>query len=109
MNFKEYQDAAKATALYPGFQKDAGVSYCALALAGEAGEVANKVKKVLRGDVFLWDAREGIAQELGDCLWYVSELARNLGYSLDDIAQMNIAKLAARRERGTVRGEGDNR
>ena len=109
MDFNEYQEKASSTALYPGEKTILGVSYCALGLAGEAGEYANKVKKVIRGDASLSEATELLVEELGDVLWYLSESAKNLGYSLEDIAALNIGKLAGRRERGTVRGSGDVR
>lgn len=104
----EYQQAALETAIYPDEQR---VIYPSLGLAGEAGEVADKVKKVLRdnGSVFDEDRRSAIAQELGDVLWYVSVLARDLGYDMEEIAYLNIAKLKSRQERGTLHGSGDNR
>lgn len=95
------------------FYKDT-VTYPALGLAGEAGEVAEKVKKLLRDtnidmtDIPEDKARE-IAKELGDVLWYVANLAADLHYTLDEIAEMNLAKLSDRADRNVLKGSGDNR
>lgn len=108
MNFQEYQDAAVATAIYG---QGVAVSYPALGLCGEAGEVANKVKKVFRDDggVVNEEKRSALKGEIGDCLWYLAALCRDLGISLADAASENIAKLLSRKERGTLQGSGDNR
>jgi NTP pyrophosphatase (non-canonical NTP hydrolase) len=106
MDFREYQANASTTATYPKSEK---INYCTLGLAGEAGEVANKIKKVLRGDKTIEEATPDLVSELGDCLWYLSELAKALGVSLEEVAIQNIEKLRSRRERGVVKGEGDNR
>ena len=110
MNFNEYQEAASKTAGYP---EPGGIPfiYPTLGLAGEAGEVAEKIKKVIRdeGGVVTDAKRDEIKKELGDVLWYVSEIARQLGLQLDDVATANIAKLASRKERGVISGSGDNR
>ena len=87
------------------------LDYLALALCGEAGEVAEKVKKIFRdqnGCVFAEDAK-ALAYELGDCLWYVSVTANKLGYKLSDIAEMNRIKIISRAERNMLHGSGDNR
>jgi NTP pyrophosphatase (non-canonical NTP hydrolase) len=109
MALNDYQKAAQKTAVYPGKGKD--LSYPALGLNGEAGDVADKLKKVIRDNhgEFDCERREAIAYELGDVLWYVSELAFELGYTLESIAVMNIEKLASRARRGLIGGEGDNR
>lgn len=109
MNFTEYQTAALETAVYPGRGKN--LYYPALGLNGEAGEVAEKVKKLERdnGGILTDERAEDIAKELGDCLWYISELATQIGASLEVIAQMNIEKLESRKVRGKIQGEGDNR
>ena len=105
MDLKTYQAAAHETAVYPA---DRALEYVALGLAGEAGEVSNKVKKLIRdGDD--QGKREVIASELGDALWYIAELATVLGADLEDIAKCNIAKLNDRRFRGKLQGNGDNR
>lgn len=108
MDFNAYQDAAKMTALYADAYR---VTYPALGLASEAGEVAGKVKKVLRdrdGD-FGEEQIAMIADELGDVLWYVATLAADLGLDLDSIANGNIQKLRSRLERGAIQGDGDKR
>lgn len=111
MDFNEYQKCAAATALYPDKGGLGGLSYCALGLTGEAGEFANKVKKLIRGDVSvpLAERDAKLVDELGDVLWYIAECAANLGVDLEVVAQRNLEKLAARKTAGTVRGEGDDR
>ena len=108
MNLNEYQKFARLTAVYP---KDHGLVYCALGLTGESGEVADKLKKVIRDQEGVMDIvnRGEIAKELGDVLWYVANLSYELGYDLNSLAQLNINKLANRHERGVIQGEGDNR
>jgi len=109
MDFATYQRRSRETAMYP----DAGVNpvYPTLGLCGESGEVADKVKKVLRdqGGDFDADSLEGIRLELGDVLWYVSQLATELHLSLDEIAEANLAKLASRVARDVIAGSGDCR
>lgn len=108
MRFNQYQERALSTALPQAHGFDPGIVYCTLGLNGEAGEVAEKVKKWIRGD--LTDLNiEAVAYELGDVLWYLSVLAANIGYSLSEIAQMNVDKLASRRERDLLKGSGDDR
>lgn len=108
MDFKAYQDAARSTAVYPD---GARVVYPALGLASEAGEVAGKIKKAIRDKGSNLDAttRAAIADELGDVLWYVSVLAGDLGYTLEQVAAANLTKLADRKVRDVIRGDGDNR
>lgn len=106
----EYQRKALETAVYPGSGSIAGLTYTTLGLVGEAGEIANKVKKFHRGDKVMTDeSREQLAKELGDVLWYVATTAEELGYNLADIAEMNIEKLQSRQDRGQIKGDGDNR
>lgn len=109
MDFKEYQEKSRKTALYPN--KDNNFIYPTLGLAGEAGEVSEKIKKVIRdkGGVIDDETRELIKKELGDVLWYVSQLATELELSLDDVAEHNIEKLYSRMERNVLHGDGDNR
>ena len=106
MNFSEYQKRANATAIY---DSKFSILYPTLGLAGEAGEVAEKVKKIIRDNKSIIDERQDVAKELGDVLWYVAAVARDIGYSLEVIAEMNIEKLESRKERGVIQGNGDNR
>ena len=103
MNFKEYQGKAVSFAIYPATHK---VLYPTLGLCGEAGEVAEKVKKQVRDGVF---NRHEVAKELGDVLWYLANICNDIGYNLDEIAALNIDKLSSRKERDVIKGNGDNR
>ncbi len=87
------------------------MAYPALGLAGEAGEVAEHAKKAIRDDagVVSEERREAMAKELGDVLWYVSQLASELGLELDEIARANLEKLLSRQRRGVLSGSGDER
>ena len=109
MNFKDYQQKAKHTAKYPVIGQ--GVIYPTLGLANEAGEVAGKIKKIFRDkEGIINDSdREALKAELGDVLWYLSQVATELNLVLDEIAEYNIAKLLDRQARGKIQGEGDNR
>ena len=109
MNFTEYQQKAKNTAKYPIIGH--GVIYPTLGLTNEAGEVAGKIKKVFRDKdgIISDETREALKAELGDVLWYLSQTATELGLSLNEIAEYNIAKLLDRQARGKIRGDGDNR
>lgn len=114
MHINDYQSEARETAIYPGYNDTTsifGLAYTAMGLAGEAGEVSNKVKKIIRDDdgVITGVHRVQIAAELGDVLWYVAQTASQLGYSLSYVAEMNLDKLAARAANGTLQGSGDNR
>lgn len=108
----EYQADAAQTMIYKW-----KVIYPALGLANEAGEVAGKIKKLIRDDNVSFDGkvdlsdkqRADIAAELGDVLWYIAALARDLNIPLNDIANINIEKLMSRKERGVLGGSGDNR
>jgi len=103
MTFNEYQEKASKTAIYPEQFK---LVYPALGLAGEAGEVAEKVKKLIRDGTL---QVEDLKKELGDVLWYVSAPASDLNIDLDDVAATNVAKLQSRSARGVIGGSGDNR
>jgi NTP pyrophosphatase (non-canonical NTP hydrolase) len=108
MEFAEYQRFSRRTAAYP---REAWLTYPALGLAGEAGEVAEHAKKAIRDDAGVIDdeRREAISKELGDVLWYVSQLASELGLELEDIARTNLEKLFSRQRRGVLSGSGDDR
>ena len=101
--FDDYQKAAETTAIY---SKKTALEYLSLGLAAEAGEVANKVKKILRDGEF---DRKAIADEIGDCLWYIAALCRDLNVSMNDVARANLSKLEDRKKRGVISGSGDNR
>ena len=104
MEFNQYQEFVKDMKVYP--EKHA-IVYPALGLCGEAGEFAEKVKKWLREDSALdYDLAK---KELGDILWYLASAAEDLESSLEEIAELNIIKLSSRRQRGVVKGDGDNR
>jgi NTP pyrophosphatase (non-canonical NTP hydrolase) len=108
MDLNDYQQAARRTAIYAAQHR---VLYPALGLASEAGEVAGKIKKVLRdqGGDFGRAPIEAIKDELGDVLWYVALLASDLGLSLEEVAAANLTKLASRKDRDQLRGGGDRR
>ena len=108
MTLNEYQQKALETAIYPTEYK---VTYPALGLTREAGEVADKVKKVIRdnkGEISKEKAVE-LAKEAGDVLWYIATLAHDIGFTLEEIGQMNYEKLHSRQQRGMLGGSGDNR
>lgn len=132
MDLNTYQQEANRTAIYPGAIKELvdsyrdfiltgkegadprmvlRLNYVALGLAGEAGEFANKTKKIIRDrSGFLTDGERGyLAQELGGVLWYVAAAAKELGFALHEIAVMNLAVLADRHERDVISGSGDDR
>ncbi len=107
--FDEYQDKALNTSVYPSMGNN--LSYPALGITGEAGEVADKVKKLIRdkeGVLSEYDRLE-IAKELGDVLWYIAAMASELKIKLSEVAQKNIDKLEDRKKRGVLSGDGDNR
>ncbi len=108
MELSEYQRLSRATAGYP---RDAWLAYPALGLAGEAGEVANDAKKVIRDDegVVTDERRRRLAGEIGDVLWYVAQLATELDLDLEEIAAANLEKLRSRAQRGVIAGSGGDR
>ena len=109
MELNDYQRESRKTALYPEVGSNA--IYPTLGLVGEAGEVADKIKKILRDNkgVFDLDSKEAIKLELGDVLWYVAQLSSELGYELNEVASANLSKLSSRKKRGKLSGSGDNR
>jgi NTP pyrophosphatase (non-canonical NTP hydrolase) len=108
-HFDLYQDSAEATAVYPG--KGDNLYYPALGLAGEAGEVCDKIKKIMRDQKghFTENNVEEISKELGDVLWYIAMVAVEINVSLSAIAEDNLEKLKDRMDRGVLGGSGDNR
>ncbi len=108
MTLDEYQKLALQTAIYP--RADA-LLYTVLGLNGEAGELAEKAKKMIRDDagILYEDRRVAMVKELGDVLWYVATLARELNATLEEVAQGNINKLNSRKTRGKLKGSGDDR
>lgn len=109
MKMNHYQSFARNTAGYPNDTWYDGLLYTVLGLNGEAGEVAEKVKKMLRDSLKLKDCKQGIIDELGDVLWYVASVATELGVSLEEVATGNMYKLEDRMQRGVIHGSGDNR
>jgi len=109
LTFEEYQKKSRKTALYPNVGEN--FIYPTLGLTGEAGEVAEKVKKILRDNngVVNDEKKSEIKKELGDVLWYIAQIATELGLSLDEIAELNIEKLYSRLERKKLSGSGDER
>jgi NTP pyrophosphatase (non-canonical NTP hydrolase) len=121
MNIKEYQTIIEKTSVYP---KEIGLAYCGLGLAGETGEVLEKIKKLYRDNPRLLalikdknshyysdviDFKSDIKKELGDVLWYLTAISNELNISLEDIMETNYNKLIKRRETNTLHGSGDNR
>lgn len=118
----DYQQSTAHTAVYPGRGSPLGLVYCALKLTGESGEVSENVGKAIRDDGLMGliedeifvdfmkpQRRENLKKELGDVLWYVSQLCTELGFSLSEVAAANLAKLADRKARGVIKGSGDDR
>jgi NTP pyrophosphatase (non-canonical NTP hydrolase) len=108
MDFSIYQAATSATAIY---SQDVALVYTTMGLASEAGEVAGKVKKIIRdnGGLMSDEKKAEIADELGDVLWYVARLAACLEIDLNDVASANLSKLNSRKERNVISGSGDKR
>lgn len=123
-DFDYYQRAASQTAIYPGQGSVVGLVYCALKLNGEAGELAEHVGKAIRDDRLMVPADTGadvhtfnltderrvaIMAELGDVLWYLSQICRELGINFSDVPAGNLSKLSDRQQRGKLGGSGDTR
>lgn len=129
LDFSEYQQRARKTAVYPTFYIYTGDesippmhrdpllyiavpwTYPTLGLAGESGEVAEKVKKIARDDEgeLTEEKREDLIKELGDILWYIANVSHEIGIDMNDVAGINIAKLEDRQKRNVLKGSGDNR
>ncbi|PIR93676.1 hypothetical protein COT97_05385 [Candidatus Falkowbacteria bacterium CG10_big_fil_rev_8_21_14_0_10_39_11] len=109
MTFDDYQKIFRQTAIYPN--KGNNYIYPVLGLAGETGEVADKIKKIIRdqGGVINSDNKEEIKKELGDILWYLAQLSTELNISFNDVALANLQKLYSRLKRDRLGGSGDNR
>lgn len=113
MKLNEYQEKCSKYDLYTPTSNITEQAFMdkILGLVGESGEVADKVKKIMRdnnGKAKEQDLIE-IAKEIGDVLWYVAELSKYIGFSLEDIAVINLNKLESRKDRGKLCGSGDNR
>ena len=108
MTLNEYQFETNTTAIYPD---SAALTYPTLGLAGESGEICNKVKKIIRDDSGLLSdsKKQALIDELGDVMWYVAAIAKDLKVTLGEVCKRNLEKLNSRRERGTLGGSGDNR
>lgn len=113
MDFNQYQRAAQDFAVYPdnGAQTVNEVVYTTLGLNGEAGELADHVKKIIRDDhgEITNERQRALIRELGDCLWYVAMCASELGVTLADVASINIGKLTGRKVNDTLRGGDESR
>jgi NTP pyrophosphatase (non-canonical NTP hydrolase) len=114
MTLNDYQRAALRTAVYPHDNTKVwdlqAILYCALGLAGEAGEVANQVKKILRDDdgAVEMDRIFKIVDEMGDCLWYLATLSKECGFALADVGDLNVRKLSERANANTIHGDARN-
>ena len=109
MEINEYQTEARKTAVYPDIGNN--FIYPTLGLCGEAGEVAEKVKKILRdenGNLTLQNI-EKLTKEMGDVLWYLANLSTEINVSLEEVAQKNLDKLQSRKDRNKIHGDGDER
>lgn len=111
LSLDEYQEISSATAIYPRDTEAAALSYVTLGLVGEAGELANKVKKILRDSdgIVSEEIRQDLAAEAGDALWYLAQFVSEINRDLGEVAWGNLEKLQARAERGTLQGSGDAR
>jgi NTP pyrophosphatase (non-canonical NTP hydrolase) len=108
MTIQEYSQKALSTAIYGEGDR---IIYPTLGINGEAGEIAEKVKKILRdkNGVYSTETKLELLKEVGDVLWYVNALCRDLGYTLETAAMLNLEKLESRRQRNMIQGNGDNR
>ena len=110
MTFDEYQERALATAINT-YEPLMAKTIWAMGVAGEAGEVVEKWKKIVayKNGVVSREELEGLAKELGDVVWYIAVFADALDLSLEDVMARNVEKLKSRQARGTLKGKGDNR
>jgi len=109
MNIKDYEKKALSTAIYPNIGNN--IIYPVLGLSEEAGEVAGKIKKIIRDHdgVITGEHINALCKELGDVLWYLAAISYEMGISLDDVAKTNLDKLHSRKKRNRLKGSGDNR
>lgn len=111
--FNEYQNNANVTVAYPNV--GANIIYPALGMAGEAGEVAEKVKKLWRNNGIMSgknlniEQKSQLVKEMGDVLWYIAALAKEIDVEMSEIARMNVDKVNDRLQRNAIKSEGDNR
>lgn len=110
MEMNHYQKESRKTAKYPQ-EESLPLMYTALGMNGEAGEIADKIKKMLRDDggVLTDERKESLKMELGDVMWYIAQMCTELGFTLEEVAQGNLDKLLSRMERNKINGDGDNR
>lgn len=110
MRLNDYQRSALTTYVESSDDPTLNLARLALGISDEGGEVCGKVKKWLRGDDIPQDEMySALAKEIGDVMWYCAALANHIGYDLEEVARMNVGKLSSRKERGTIRGSGDER
>lgn len=111
MEFKHYQNQATRTAVYPKQTLVDNLLYLGLGLTNESGEVAGDCKKLIRDDggILTPERKESLTKELGDVLWYLSQMCQELGISLETVATANLAKLRKRQRDNTLHGSGDDR
>lgn len=112
MEFDGYMYLTRRTAIYPADTVVGALTYTTLGLAGEAGEVAQVIKRVMRDEVdniITEEKYEQLKAELGDCLWYLARCCDEAKLSFDEIAEANIEKLISRQARGALHGSGDKR
>ena len=107
--FTDYQQQSRKTAIYPNMGAD--LIYPTLGLVGEAGEIAEKIKKMIRDDggMLTAERRDLLKKELGDVMWYLAQLCTELGFDMDEVANHNLEKLFSRKDRGKLTGDGDTR
>lgn len=106
MDFNEYQEKARETAVYPIYTR---IFYPALGLSGEIGETCNLIKKIYRDDngQITEERKDKLKSEISDIFWYLASLCSDLGFKMNDIAEYNIAKLKKRKENNTLKGSGE--
>lgn len=121
MTLDEYQRLAGRTSAFPKMailgpngltsSKPIGWVYPVVKLAGEAGELSEKFGKIIRDDngAVSPEKRDAIKLELGDILWYLAAISREMGFDLSEVAEANIKKLEDRQTRGVIKGSGDYR